>query len=157
MLLAFTESAIIMNCQFSIKHENSLSQSLDGLQDIKVELKSEVEDQIGNVDIKCEIFPGVDPLASEETEVEVEQSEESSENVIENPPMNVTECDSNIYNLGDGKYIGNVKNVAGIFTPSQHSKIEDTDLSSNISDDSNVFFPDVNKPFRCTVCRKAFF
>ncbi|KAJ9585449.1 hypothetical protein L9F63_002757, partial [Diploptera punctata] len=64
-LRIFRDNLIIMNCQFTIEHED-LSNTETGLQDVKVEIKSEVGEQTDYIDIKQETFP-----ASAEAELKV--------------------------------------------------------------------------------------
>ncbi|KAJ9580333.1 hypothetical protein L9F63_004013, partial [Diploptera punctata] len=66
---------IKMDYQFSFKQEENLSGTEIEPQDMKVEIKSEIEDLVCSVDIKCETLSAVDTLASQETKFETAVSE----------------------------------------------------------------------------------
>ncbi|KAJ9601276.1 hypothetical protein L9F63_000571, partial [Diploptera punctata] len=72
---------VIMNNQIEIKQEYLLPQTEFEPQDMKIEIKSEIDDPVDSVGNKYE-FEAVDPLASLQIKYEVEQSVE--EHVMRN-------------------------------------------------------------------------
>ncbi|KAJ9588581.1 hypothetical protein L9F63_028116, partial [Diploptera punctata] len=74
-------SLIIMNCEFVIKEEGHLTQSENGPEVMYKEIKTEGDDDIRNADIKSETFPAGDPLAFEDTKLEMDQREEQEDGI----------------------------------------------------------------------------
>ncbi|KAJ9585675.1 hypothetical protein L9F63_002465 [Diploptera punctata] len=140
-----------MNCQF-VNHEDHLPETEIGPQDMKVEIKSEIEDEIDSFDIKCETLPAVDTLAPEEAKLEIEQSEGCIENLVENPQA----CGVNIVQIQENKSNWNVNKFTGMYTPSQHSNSGDKDATHNNCGDEDDFTSRLIKQFKCSLCSKSF-
>ncbi|KAJ9600478.1 hypothetical protein L9F63_009248, partial [Diploptera punctata] len=72
-------SEITMNCQFASKHDHHLPGNELGQQDMKTEMKLEVDDEVGSIDTDSLTFPAVSPLTSEEIILEDIKMEIKSE------------------------------------------------------------------------------
>ncbi|KAJ9594404.1 hypothetical protein L9F63_014194 [Diploptera punctata] len=156
-----------MNCQLAVTQEDHLPQTEIRPQDVKVEIKSEV-DEFASVYIKCEPFAADDPLASEETNLEVEQSKESPKVLLENPHANVTDYNTSKVHFKEEKCNDGEINPAGRETPNEHSKtgntymirfkcaICDKSFGSLSKLNTHLLIHNNAKPFKCSVCNKSF-
>ncbi|KAJ9594403.1 hypothetical protein L9F63_014193 [Diploptera punctata] len=156
-----------MNCKFAITQDDRLPQTELKAHDVKMEIKTEV-DEFASVYIKCEPFPAVDPLGSEETNLEVEQSKESPKILVENSHLNETKYIPSIVHFEEGKSNDGEINLTGAYTLNEHSKKGDNYMirfKCAICDKSFASLSELNthllvhnnaKPFKCSRCNKSF-
>ncbi|KAJ9585578.1 hypothetical protein L9F63_002608, partial [Diploptera punctata] len=134
---------IIMNCQIAVKHEDPLSDTEIGPQDVKVEIMSDGDEQTHYVDVKCDTYPTSEEIKLEGTSDPVKK--EIEDMVIE-PEILIGE------NLEDESEEKIMQECTALIIV--HKRKIRTCHRSTLN--NHLLVHSKEKPFKCLTCDKSF-
>ncbi|KAJ9596063.1 hypothetical protein L9F63_012796, partial [Diploptera punctata] len=122
--------------------------------DVKVEVKCELGDENGSVGIKCEMLPALDPLAPEETDLEVWGCGETFYNFTQSPQRDVRSFRLNLLNIEEDKWNGTVNTLPGMYISSHHLQRREKVVLCKFCGNENIIHH-MSKLSKCPVCNKS--